>query len=266
MRQKFPEFNLKGRKFLRRRIFSFILVLTLSASPNYSEITIASAANMQFAIKEIITVYHNKTGFNPKPVFGSSGKLTAQIQAGAPFDLFVSADMHFCDSLYKKGLATTQPKLYASGALVLWTLKDNVLSQGIESLTSPTVKSIAIGDLKLTIYGPAAKEALEKKGIWKQVEHKLVYGENINTVAQYIVNKSVDAGITNKSFTQSGPMAGKGHWIEIDTSLHSNLPQGAVILKYGQTKNPKGSKMFYDFLFGIESKKILKKHGYILPD
>lgn len=252
-------------KTTKRFMFMLLLVL-LAGQWAFADINVACAANMQYAMKEIVAAYKAKTGKVVVPVFGSSGKLSSQILNGAPFDLFVSADMEKGDTLYMKGYAAAKSKVYASGFLVLWTLRDDLdLSHGVEVLKDPKVKSIAVGDLKLTVYGPAAHQVLEHAGIWKSVESKIVYGENINTVAQYIVNRSADIGFANKSFTQQGPMAGKGKWVEIDPGLYDKLPQGAVILRYGLDNNPKEAKAFFDFLYGAETRAILTKHGYILP-
>ena len=243
-----------------------MLLIGIGVIQSYADITVACAANMQYAMKEIAAVYKEKTGKSVSPVFGSAGKLSAQILNGAPFDVFVSADMERGDSLYAKGYAKTKSRTYALGSLVLWTLRPDLdLSQWQTVLKSEKIKSIAIGDLKLTVYGPAAHQVLENTGLWKTVEPKIVYGENINTVAQYIISQSADIGFSNLSFTQKGPMAGKGKWIELDPKWYDPLPQGAVILRYGMDNNPEESKAFYDFLFGPQSRSILKSYGYLLP-
>lgn len=243
-----------------------LLALVLGvATASYAGINVACAANMQYALKEISAVYLTKTGKEITPVFGSAGKLSAQILNGAPFDVFVSADMERVDTLFVKGYAASRPRLYASGRMVMWTLRDLDLGKGLELLKDPAVKSIALGDLKLTVYGPAAQEILSKVGLWESVRSKVVYGENINLVAQYIVNQSADIGFANISFVKQGPMAGKGKWIEMDPALHSPLQQGAAVLRYGLDNNPQEAQAFFAFLYGPESRAILQKHGYLLP-
>jgi molybdate transport system substrate-binding protein len=220
---------------------------------------------MQFAMKDIIEVYQKTMGKNVTPVFGSSGKLSAQILNGAPFDVFISADMGYVDSLFKKGYAQDSAKEYARGKLVIWTTKDFDLSKGLEILESPSVKSIAVGDPKSTVYGPAAIQVMEKSGVLKEAQGKIVYGDNITTVAQYIVGGSADIGFANLSFTQSGPMAGKGHFLLIDSTLYKPLSQGAAVLRYGLDHNQKEALAFFEFLYSPQSRAILKKHGYALP-
>lgn len=243
-----------------------LLLAGVFAVSSYADINVACAANMQYAMKEIVAVYKAKTGKVVTPVFGSSGKLSAQVLNGAPFDVFVSADMGYGDTLFAKGYAVATSKVYASGVLVLWTLRPDLdMGKGFAVLKDATVKSIAVGDLKLTVYGPAAHQAMQRSGILDAVKSKIVYGENINTVAQYIVNQSADIGFSNLSFTQQGPMAGKGKWIEVDAKLYDPLPQGAVVLRYGKDNNPKEAQAFFDFLYGEQTRAILKKNGYYLP-
>jgi len=244
-----------------KKIIISILALALAV---HAEITVACAANMQFALKEIIDAYTATTKNIVKPVFGSSGKLSAQIQNGAPFDVFVSADMAYVDSLFNKGFTQAAAKEYARGKLVMWTVRDLDLSQGLAVLKSPAVKSIAVGDPKCTVYGPAAMQVMEKRGVLADVKTKLVFGDNITAVAQYIVNGSADIGFANLSFAQVGPMAGKGHFVLIDSTLYNPLPQGAAVLRYGLDKNAVEAKAFFDFLYSPQSRDILKKHGYAL--
>lgn len=243
----------------------FLFALLLALTFCHADINVACAANMQFAMKEIIDAYEKETGKSVKPIFGSSGKLSAQILNGAPFDVFVSADMNYVDRLYKTGATKNPPKEYAKGKLALWTMKDLDLSKGVEVLKDSTLRRVAVGDPKVTVYGPAAIEVLEKIGVLKVVQSKLVYGENISTVAQYIVSASVDIGFSNLSFTQSGPLAGKGKYIVLDSSLHSPLLQGAAILRHGMEKKPEESEQFFAYLFGKKARAILSRYGYGLP-
>jgi len=240
------------------------LILSLSLMAQ-AEITIACAGNMQFAMNDIIKSYQNSTNKKVTAVFGSMGKLNAQILNGAPFDVVVSADMNYVDVLFKKGYAQNAAKEYARGKLVIWTIKDLDLSKGIEILKSPTVKSIAVGDPKMTVYGPAAMQVMEKGAILAQVKSKIIYADNIMMIAQYIGSGNADIGFASLSYTQSGPMAGKGRYVLIDSTLYSPMPQGASVLRYGLDNNPKEAKAFYDYLFAPQSRAILSKHGYALP-
>ena len=238
------------------------MILTVHIS---AQIRVACAANMQFTIREIIEVYTEKTGNQVQPVFSSSGKLATQIMHGAPFDVYVSADMEFVEKLYANNMAVNPPRKYAKGRLVLWSTRMEQLEVSKDFLLKNEVKTIGIGDPKVTIYGPAALQVLTQIGVLEQIQTKFVYGDNIGTVAKYIVEGNVDVGLANLSFVTFGPMAGRGAYIEIDASLYEHLPQGAAVLQYGQLNNPVESQAFFEFLYGPESRTILERHGYGLP-
>jgi molybdate transport system substrate-binding protein len=238
----------------------------LLCRPATAQITIATAANMQFAMEEIKAAFKAETGKEVKGVYGASGKLTAQIKNGAPFDVFISADMSYPDSLFKWKYAVSKPKTYAYGILVLWTMKDYDLDKGLSILGDASIAKIAVGDLKSTIYGPAAVKAMTASGVYDAVKAKLVFGENISQVAQYITTQSADIGFNAKSIVLSSQMQGKGKWVEVDKSLYDPLAQGAAVLRYGQDNNPESSKAFYAFLYGKKAREILGKYGYVLPE
>ncbi len=231
----------------------------------YSQVSPAVAANMKFAFEEIKDAFTKKTGYTVTPVYGASGKLVTQIRTGAPFDLFISADIAFADSVVASKLNANMPKIYADGKLVLWTLKPLDLSKGMAILADSQVKTIALGDLKATVYGPAAKKLLEKSNIWSKVESKVVYGESITKVAQFIVTGSADIGFSAKSIALSDEMKGKGKWIDIDSTLYDPLPQAAIILQYGEKYNSKISNALYEFIFSKDAQVILSRYGYKIP-
>jgi len=247
------------------RPFVFITLILFIMVPSGAQVSPAVAANMKFAFEEIKDQFSKKTGYTVTPVYGSSGKLVTQIRTGAPFDIFVSADVGFADSIVASALNVDKPKIYAYGKLVLWTCKPIDLTKGIEILTDPAIKTIAIGDLKLTVYGPAAKKYIDEQGIWKTIENKIVYGENITKVAQFIASGSADIGFTAKSLVLADEMKGKGVWVEIDSTKYDSLPQAAVMLTYGEKHNQKITQELYTFLFSKEAQEILKKYGYKLP-
>jgi molybdate transport system substrate-binding protein len=251
---------------MRRQSILVLYLAGLLASGLSAQITVAAAANMQFAMEVIKTAFKAETGKDVKGVYGASGKLTAQIKNGAPFDVFVSADMSYPDSLFKWKYAIGKPKTYAYGILVLWTMKEYDLGKGLSILGDSSIAKIAIGDLKATIYGPAAVKAMTAANVYDAAKPKIVFGENITQVAQYITTQSADIGFNAKSIVLSPQMQGKGKWVEVDKSLYDPLAQGAVVLKYGQDNNPESSKAFYAFLYGKKAREILEKYGYILPE
>jgi molybdate transport system substrate-binding protein len=231
----------------------------------FSQITVATAANMQYAMEDLRAEFKNETKIEVKAVYGASGKLVTQIKNGAPFDVFLSADVAFADSAAKWGYAVTEPKIYAYGALVLWTMKNLDLKNGLSVLTDPAVQKIAIGDPKLTVYGPAAIAATKKAGVYDAVAAKFVYGDNIGQVAQYIVSEAADIGFSALSIALSQPVQGKGTWVLVDKADYSPIGQAAIILKYGDDNNPQTARTFYNFIYSVQAREILKRYGYELP-
>jgi molybdate transport system substrate-binding protein len=247
-----------------KKVFT-ILITTIYSSISYSQVSPAVAANMKFAYEEISAHFTKETGIPVAPVYGSTGKLVTQIRNGAPFDIFISADVGFADSVCASKLAIGTPKIYAFGKLVLWTVKNIDLSKGTAVFSDPAVKTIALGDLKLTVYGPAAKNYFEKINLWESVEKKVVYGENISKVAQFIESGAADIGFSAKSIVLSDEMRGKGKWIDIDSTKYAPMPQAAVMLVYGENNNGQSAKKLFDYLYTNEARQILLRYGYNVP-
>jgi molybdate transport system substrate-binding protein len=241
------------------------LMVVLSASSAFSDLTIAVAANVQHTFGELKAEFEQQNGIAIKTVIGPSGKFTAQIENGAPFDVFLSADMDYPRALAKKGLTLNDPKTYAYGTLVIWTMTDVDLSRGIESLADASVKKIAIASPKTAPYGRQAVNALKYYDLYKQVNKKLVYGESIAQTNQFITTKAADVGITAKSVVLASDMKDKGKWIEVPQESYEQIAQGVVILKHAERGNINEANKFFEFLFSNEAGEIFKKYGYALP-
>lgn len=249
---------------MKNLLFYFLLVSCLSVGCHTQQkksLTIATAANVQFAMEELIQVFSEETGINSEIILGSSGKLTAQIKAGAPYDLFVSADMKFPEDLYQNGFAQNKPQIYAYGKLVLWTLKKD-FTLSVDSLKSPQIKHIALANPKTAPYGTAAVECMEYFKVFGDVSSKLVYGESIAQTNQFILSASAEAGFTAKSVLLSPKMNNQGQWLEIDQKSYTPIAQGAVVLKNKDRAKIQQAEKFYAFLFSEKAKKILLKYGY----
>jgi molybdate transport system substrate-binding protein len=225
------------------------------------KITVAVAANAQYAMKEIEKEFEKETGKQVDLIIGSSGKLTAQIKESAPFDIFLSADMEYPQVLFKEGLTTSAPKVYGYGSLVLCTLKDFDLLN-VKAILLPEVKTIAIANPKVAPYGEAAINVMKYYKLYEKAEPKLVYGESISQVTQYITSKAADIGFTAKSVVLSPEMKGKGKWMDIDKRAYTPIEQGVVLLNSSSKRNKAGAEQFYNFLFSEKSKKIFKNYGY----
>lgn len=227
-------------------------------------LTIATAANMQFAMKEILNDFTQKTGIECNSVISSSGKLTAQIKAGAPYDVFVSADMKYPETLYKSGFAIEKPKIYAYGNLVLWSLKKRD-ALALESLIKTDVHHIALANPITAPYGVAAEEVLKSQHLYSKIKDKLVFGESIAQTNQFILSGTADMGFTAQSVLTSPEVKGKGSWIVVDPKLYQPIAQGILILKNSRKKEQEARKLM-QFLFSTEGRAVLKKYGYSIPE
>jgi molybdate transport system substrate-binding protein len=227
------------------------------------KITVAVAANMQYAFNDLKNEFEKSTNIQVDVVVGASGNLTQQIMQGAPFDVFVSADTAYVQTLFEKQFTAEKPKVYARGVLVLWTTKPGLKTDAsLQFLLSSKIKSIAIANPKIAPYGTAAEAVLKKYNLLEKISGKLVYGESITQASQFIATQNADVGFTAKAIVLSNEMKNKGSWIELNLNDYPPLLQSAVLLKYGMKKKP-SAKRFYDFLFSKQAKAIYKKYGYI---
>ncbi len=235
--------------------------LTLSAG----KINIAVAANVSYAIDELKAEFaksHPDT--KVQVTLGSSGKLTAQIKNGAPYGLFMAANMKYPQALYDEKIAITEPLVYAEGALAYLSVKQQDFSPGIALLKEEKIKKIAIASPKTAPYGKAAVEAMKTAGIYESVKDKFVFAESISQTVSYAVT-AADIGIIAKSSLYSDKMAQykEGvNWSAVDPALYTPIKQGVVLLKQGE-KNSE-YRAFYDFILSPKGKMILKKYGYII--
>ena len=230
------------------------------------EITIAAASDLTFAFREIATEYEKSSGNRVRLTLGTSGNFYAQIQNGAPFDLYFSADIAFPRKLEEAGL-TVPGSLYqyAVGRIVLWTGHESRIdvTKGFEALREPTVKKIAIANPKHAPYGRAAVAAMEYFKVYDQVKDKLILGENISQAAQFIESGACDIGIIALSLAIAPAMKSKGTYWEVPAEAHPSLDQGAVILK--QSKNQEAARQFLEFIKGPHGQEIMKRYGFTLP-
>lgn len=240
-----------------------IILFTIALLPLFGQaqqLRIAVAANAQFVAKALAAEFKKETGLNAELIIGASGKFTTQIEQGAPFDVFLSADMKYPQELYNKGLTTTRPKPYAYGKLVLWTLSNTDINTGLRVLMQPAFTKIAVANPKLAPYGEAAVQALTKLKLYQRVQSKIVYGESIAQVNQYLLTGAANAAFTAKSVVLDATQANKGKWIEVPANLYRPIAQGVVILK--QTSHQQQAQKFYTFIFSSRAKQIFEKYGY----
>jgi molybdate transport system substrate-binding protein len=228
-------------------------------------LTVAIAANLKYVFDDLAAEFRKETGIEIQAVPNASGKIATQVRNGAPFDVFMSADMDFPAGLYKDGYATTPPKIYAYGVLVLWTQKNVDLARGIPGLADLGVGKIAIANPKVAPFGRQALKAMDYYKVGAALTPKLVYGESITQVSQYVDSKAADVGFSAKSVVVAPETAGKGQWVEVPADSYEPIAQGIVILRHGSEANGEAARKFYGFIQSGKAREIFAKNGYKLP-
>ncbi|GAB3957506.1 molybdate ABC transporter substrate-binding protein [Spirosoma harenae] len=221
---------------------------------------VAVAANAQFVMEELKTAFQQKTGVAIEPIVNSSGKLTTQIQQGAPYDVFLSADMEYPQTLHKAGLTIDAPVVYAYGSLVVWTAGDLPIAANLKMLTDPSVRHIAIANPATAPYGEAAVSLLKSRKLLDHIQSKIVYGESIAQVNQYILSGAAEVGFTAKSVVLSPGLTKRGYWVDLPAKEYAPIAQGVVVLK--RTEQSKTAQQFLAFLGSPTARRILQKFGY----
>lgn len=237
-----------------------LLFLFLPIGLQAQTLRIAVAANAQFVMEELRNAFQKKTGITVESIVNSSGKLTTQIQQGAPYDVFLSADMVYPTTLHAQGLTRAAPVVYAYGSLVLWTLGEFPLSTDLTGLLSGNIRHIAIANPATAPYGEAAVSLLKYTKVLNKVQPKVVFGESIAQVNQYVLTGSAEVGFTAKSVVLDPSLKGKGHWIDLPAKGYSPIAQGVVILK--RTSQLKAAEQFTAFLGSPAARRILQQFGY----
>ena len=224
--------------------------------------TIAGASSLRPTLDQLAEVYMAENpGQQISVIYGSSGRLLAQIINGAPFDVFMSADMEFPQQLVDQGLAGSELREYAHGRLALWSAVHDASALTLADLARADFRRIAIAQPELAPYGARAREALIAAGVWEAVQPKLVFGENISQVAQMAESGAADAGIIAVSLAIQPALSLHSHLV-IDDSLHAPLAQGFVITKRGAT-NPV-AQQFAEFMGSALATNILIMNGFAM--
>ena len=217
---------------------------------------------MQYAIEEIIESFEQKTNIKCRLVIGSSGKLTAQLIRGAPYHIFLSADSKFPRKLLEEGIVQESPRPYAIGRLALWSTQMDTIS--IDALKNEDFQRLAIANPKTAPYGIAAIKFLKNASILDQIEDRLVYGESVGQVNQFVTTGVVSAGITAQSTIINNQTVQEHSWIAIDPSFHEPIIQQYVVLPASGDVALRINQ-FEQFLDSTECHKILVRWGYQIP-
>ncbi|HVO79552.1 MAG TPA: molybdate ABC transporter substrate-binding protein [Terriglobales bacterium] len=244
-----------------------ILFLALAVqSGSAQEITVAAASDLQFAIQDVAARFQKETGKKINLIFGSSGNFFTQIQNGAPFDLFFSADIEYPQKLEAAGLAEPGTLYrYAAGKIVLWAPNGSKLdlSRGLQVLLDPRIRKIAIANPAHAPYGRAAVAALRYEKLYDPISTKLALGENISQTASFVVAGSADVGIVALSLALAPSLRDKGRYVEIPVDEYPPLEQAAVILKSSQNKET--ARQFVAFMKTPPILDLLRTYGFSVP-
>jgi molybdate transport system substrate-binding protein len=231
-------------------------------------LTVAAASDLSYALQEAAATFEKQTGHKVRLSFGSSGNFYSQIQNGAPFDLFFSADIEYPKKLEETGLAEPDSLYpYATGRIVLWVPADSALDVarlGMKAVLDPSVAKISIANPRHAPYGRAAVAALEKAGIYEKISERLVLGENISQAAQFVESGNAQAGIIALSLAVSPAMRDKGRYFMIPTTDYPPIEQAAVILKSSSRKEIAAA--FLTYLKGPEGAALMRRYGFTLPE
>lgn len=251
---------------VRRLLLLACLALLFCRLSFAQQITIAAAADLQFAMQDIGQQFQKATGKNVKLVYGSSGNFFQQIQNGAPFDMFFSANLDYARKLEAAGLTVPGSYYqYAKGKIVIWVPKDSALdlSSGLQSLLNPKIMKIAVANPQHAPYGQAAVAAMQKQGIYDRVKDKLVLGENISQTLSFVVSESADVGIVALSLVLSPNMKDKGRYAEIPSDDYPPIEQACVILT--SSKNKETAQQFLSFIKTPAIGETFRRYGFEVP-
>lgn len=224
-------------------------------------IHVAAASSLTFAFKEAAAQYEQETGRKVLVSFGASGLLSKQLREGAPFDLFAAANQSFVDDAIRSGVCDgSTEQIYAVGRIVMWTPDPKKAPAAIADLADAArFSKIAIANPEHAPYGKAAREALQKAGVWPAVQGRIVYGENIEQTLQFAQSGNADVAIVALSLAK---VSGGGSTL-VDDALHAPIRQMMVACKHGAGEG--AGKAFEAFLGGSEGRAILRKYGFYLP-
>jgi molybdate transport system substrate-binding protein len=251
-------------RFLKRALFPILFLSILSAASAYAQtLRIAAASDLQFVFLDLAAQYEKQSGVKLAITYGSSGNCFAQIQNGAPFDLFFSADYDFPTKLVEAGLADKDSlTIYALGSLVLWLPPDSPLdpAAGLQVLLDPRIQKIAIANPEHAPYGLAAVIALQRVNLYDQLKPKLVLGENISQAAQFVQSGGAQAGLIARSIAGSPAMKNGKRWA-LPPDRFPPFQQAAVVIK--SSPNKQAAKAFLAFLRTPPARATFERYGFL---
>jgi len=265
--KRMNNFTVMSHKFRRSIITILALLLLFSLPLQAGQVSITAASDLQYAMKDIIGAYIRK---NPddkvSAVYGSSGKAFSQIENGAPYDMFFSADISYPQKLKTSGSAISEPKPYAIGRMTVWVTKSSGLDarKGIRLLSDQKIRKIAMANPEHAPYGRIAKEVMEHYKVYDNVKSRIVLGENIQQTAQFVQTGAADVGMIAYSLALAPVLAKEGNYYLVPASAHKPIVQGYVLLK--PASGNRTASEFERFIGSSEARMIFKRYGFTLPN
>jgi molybdate transport system substrate-binding protein len=232
-----------------------------SKAPEH-KVRVAAAADLARAFTELATEFKTRTGITLEMEFGSSGLLAKQIEQGAPFSMFAAANRDYVDQVTKAGRCdAASAHSYARGRIVVWTPKGVAAPASLDELADPRFRKIAIANPEHAPYGKAAKQALEKSGVWPKIADRIVLGDNIQATMLYAHDHNADAAIVALSLAV---VDDGGAFLAIDPTMHEPLDQAMVVCGTGD--DAKAAQQFATFVASKEGREVMTRYGFLLPD
>lgn len=248
---------------LLRRFLLLMFALVFSPAVLGQQLTVAAASSLRPTLDYLVDAYETQNpGHQVEVIYGSSGRLMAQIINGAPFDVFMSADMAFPQNLFDEGEAISAPVVYGLGRIVLWSAHMNAAHMTLTDLADNRIRRIAIAQPSVAPYGQRGQEAMTAAGVWDAVQPRLVFAENIAQVAQMSQSGAADIGVIALSLAIQPGLVERGFYL-IDTALHQPLEQGYVITKRAADNTV--AKRFSGFLLSDGARDIFQSNGFDVP-
>jgi molybdate transport system substrate-binding protein len=252
--------------FLPPLLFALLALLATAPVAMAQDLAIAAASDLQAVLPTVVAQFEKDTGRHVEVTFGSSGNFVAQIQNGAPFDLFFSADIDYAKRLESAGLGEPGSVYeYAVGKIVLWTRKESGLdvSRGLAILQDPRVRKIAIANPQHAPYGRAAVAALKHEGLYDGLQPKIVLGENISQTVQFVQSGNADVGIIALSLALAPKAKEIGVYADIAASAYPPIAQAAVIV--AASKNKALAREFISFMKRPDTISLMQSFGFAVP-
>jgi molybdate transport system substrate-binding protein len=243
---------------LTRLLIAATVMVSLQAQAE--ELKIAVAANFTDATRDMIPLFERATGHTVKASFGSTGKLFAQIEHGAPFEVFLAADVARPKEAEARGLAVPGTRFtYAEGRLVMWSAQPGLFDDGAAYLQAGGFARVAIANPKTAPYGLAAQQVMEHLGVWSGLQSRLVRGDSIAQAFQFTATRNAEIGFVALSQVKAWQGETGTLW-EIPEGYYEPIAQQAVLLKTGESKEV--AKAFLDYLRGPQARAVIIGYGY----